>query len=199
MRASTILALFALAVSTCSYVWAAEDSGEKYMGVAKCKKCHADEKLGNQYDKWKEMKHAKAYDLLASDKSMETAKKAGVTGDPQKSPKCLKCHTTGHGLPASRFGALFKVKDGVQCESCHGPGRAYAKKSVMKDLKKAESRGLTSKPSEENCRGCHNEESPSWDPQRDTTKDGKKVGFDFDSRYEETNHPRPKKEGDAKE
>jgi len=199
MRVSTRLVLFAFAASTCSYTWAAKDTGNKYMGVAKCKKCHADEKLGNQYGKWKKMKHAKAYELLGSDKAKEVAKKAGITEDPQKSPKCLKCHTTGHDLPASRFGTLFKVKDGVQCEACHGPGRAYAKKSVMKNLKKAKSKGLTDKPTEETCRSCHNADSPTWNPEHDTTKDGKKVGFDFEERYKEIKHPRPKKEGEAKE
>ena len=171
-----------------------QESSEKYMGVAKCKKCHKDKKLGDQYSRWKELKHSKAYKGLDSDKSREVAQKAGVTGDPQKSDKCLKCHVTAHGVPAERIGPLFKIEDGVQCEACHGPGRAYAKRSVMKKVEKAKAKGLVPKPAAESCKKCHSDESPSWDPNKYTLKDGTKVGFDYEQAMKKVEHPRPKKE-----
>jgi len=184
----------ALLMMSASRLCTGQDVSEKYMGVAKCKKCHRDEKLGDQYGKWSKLNHAKAYKNLASDKSKEVAAKAGVTGDPQKSPKCLKCHTTAHDVDASRIGTLFKISGGVQCEGCHGPGRAYAKKSVMKNEEKAKAKGLIPKPDKETCEGCHNPESPTWDPNRDTTKEGKKTGFDYEARLKQISHLIPKAE-----
>ena len=50
----------------------------KYTGSDKCKVCHMAAKKGNQYGKWKETKHSKAFETLASPAAKEVAKKAGV-------------------------------------------------------------------------------------------------------------------------
>jgi hypothetical protein len=43
---------------------------------------------------------------------------------PEESALCLHCHVQGQVAKASR-GPRFSLKDGVGCESCHGPAQAW--------------------------------------------------------------------------
>lgn len=104
-----------------------------YLGADKCGKlCHKIE-----YTSWSTTKHAKAF---ASLKPADQAK-----------PECVNCHVTGGK----------KELPGVQCEACHGPGSAFAKLAVMKDLAKAKTAGLVI-PVEKDCLVCHNKKSPNF-------------------------------------
>lgn len=152
----------------------------KYIGVKKCKMCHSSEKKGNQYKHWADSKHAKAYEVLGTPQAKEVGKKAGVD-DPQKSEKCLKCHVTAYDLYTTKkdlFGDSFKVEDGVQCESCHGPGSDYNKKEVMQSHDDSVKNGLII-PDGATCRKCHNAESPSF------------KSFCFKSAFAKIDHPDP--------
>jgi hypothetical protein len=64
-------------------------------------------------------------------------------------------------------------------------------KSVMEDHQKSVEAGLIY-PASQSCTLCHNDTSPVWKADRYTTKDGKKVGFDFDVAFEKIKHPDPK-------
>ena len=67
----------------------------KYIGVKKCARiCHKGEKRGSQYEIWEKSKHSKAFVTLATPIAKEVLKKAGGEGEPQKSEKCLTCHST---------------------------------------------------------------------------------------------------------
>lgn len=151
----------------------------QYVGVKKCSKCHKSETKGNQFGKWQTTKHASAFKELSSPKAKELGKKAGVD-DPSTSEKCLKCHVTAYGVDKALLGADFDPKDGVQCESCHGPGSNYDKKSLMEDKKKAVAAGLII-PDEKVCVKCHNKESPAYKE------------FHFKDFYEKIKHEIPKK------
>ncbi len=84
--------LFLLSMTSGAAAQTPESKGQpKYIGAEKCKNCHQAKKAGNQFAKWKEQKHAKAFETLASDAAKKLGKERGVD-DPQKSPKCLKCH-----------------------------------------------------------------------------------------------------------
>ena len=131
--------------------------------------------------------------VLGTPEAKETAEKAGVTEDPQKSGSCLRCHTTGYGESKELFASSFVIEDGVGCETCHGPGSDYRKMKIMKDREAAIAAGLVFPVSEERCRECHNEESPTWDPERITTEDGKKAGFDFAINFDMIKHLVPSK------
>ena len=55
------------------------------------------------------------------------------------------------------------LEEGVSCESCHGAGGDYWKKSTMEGLFKGEIEPASvgfRMPDEETCRGCHNEKNP---------------------------------------
>jgi hypothetical protein len=156
-------------------------SGNKYVGVNKCKMCHLSESKGNQFGQWKKTKHATAYQTLATDRAKEIAAKQGITA-PQQSDKCLKCHSTAaldSAVDLVAGEAILKLEDGVQCESCHGPGEKYWSITVMKDHDKAVANGMLV-PNEAVCVKCHNPDNPVW------------LGFDFAEKYELITHPQPK-------
>jgi hypothetical protein len=133
-----------------------------YIGADKCAKmCHKAKSKGEQLVIWQKTKHAQAYADLATPAALETAKKAGVTGDPQKADACLKCHVTGYTADASLKDSTYSMKDGISCEACHGPGSNYNKLGVMKDKKAAIAAGLI-EPTEAVCVKCHNKESPNY-------------------------------------
>jgi hypothetical protein len=91
----------------------------------------------------------------------------------------LKCHATAYNFSEAKVTESVPVEEGVSCESCHGPGKDYMKKSVMEDKDAAIEAGLVI-PDEQTCKKCHNEESPNYKP------------FDFAARWEEIKHPVPK-------
>jgi hypothetical protein len=157
-----------------------EAAEHQYVGVAKCAMCHKSKARGNQVAIWKENRHSKAYETLASDASKKIAKEMGIE-DPQKDGKCLKCHVTAYGVDEKLLGSKYKLEDGVGCESCHGPGGDYMKLSIMKDHEKSVAAGLVV-PTEELCVSCHNEESPTY----------KK--FVYKDKVALIAHPRPKPE-----
>lgn len=167
-----VVGIFFLMLSV-KTIFAAE---HRYIGVKKCAMCHKSEAKGNQYGQWLLTKHAKAYETLATPGAQETAKKAGVSGNPQEAPVCLKCHVAGNGVDSSLLGEGFVKEDGVQCESCHGAGGDYAPLSVMKDKSKAIAAGLVL-PTAEVCVKCHNTESPNF------------KGFNFKEFYPKISHP----------
>lgn len=155
----------------------------KYVGVDKCKLCHQSESKGNQYGQWRRTKHAQAYSTLSTAKAKEFAEKQGVSGNPQQSEKCLKCHasaTIAYGANLVAEGSNLRLEDSVQCESCHGPGEKYWSITTMKDHDKAVANGLVV-PNEAVCVKCHNPESPAWTGAFDFTEMSKKIA-----------HPRPK-------
>lgn len=121
-----------------------------YVGTAKCKMCHKGEAKGMIWEKWLETKHAKSMTALNAEK--------GETKDP----KCVKCHVTGFGdTTAYSLAVPNEEFANVGCEACHGPGSDYKSLPVMKDKEKAIAAGLII-PDEKTCRGCHNEESPTF-------------------------------------
>jgi hypothetical protein len=101
------------------------------VGAETCKACHP-----AAYDAWRASPHARARESL-----------------PERSrndKRCLSCHA-----PDVEDGLA-----GVSCESCHGPGRLYAARYVMRDPELARAVGLAD-PGERACAGCHTESTPS--------------------------------------
>jgi hypothetical protein len=158
---------------------ASEVPAHDFIGASKCAICHKQAKTGNQYGVWLGTKHAKALESLATPEAKEIGSKLGID-DPQKSGKCLKCHSTAYWFSETKVVESIPVAEGVSCESCHGPGKDYMKMSVMKNRDAAVAAGLVI-PDEKTCRLCHNEEAPTF------------KGFDFKERWEKIKHPIPPK------
>ena len=181
------LAAMVLVAFTCT---AADRDAANYVGVKTCGICHKSEDNGNALAKWQASPHAKAFELLGTAEAKAAGAKLGVD-DPQKSGKCLRCHSTAYNFTESVATEKIKPEDGVTCESCHGPGKKYMAKSTMEDRAKAIEGGLVY-PASKSCEMCHNDQNPTWKPDRYTTKDGKKVGFDYEQAFAQIAHPDPK-------
>lgn len=155
-----------------------------YVGVSACKPCHMTSKSGAQYKVWLGTKHAKAYETLKSEEAAKIAKEKGLKVPAYEAPECLQCHVTAYGVDKALLGPKFKMEDGVQCESCHGPGSDYKNLSVMKDRQKAIANGMdpiavADGSAEKKCLTCHNEKSPTFKE------------FVFKDRWAQIAHPVP--------
>lgn len=147
-----------------------------YVGVQVCKMCHHSEKQGQQFEIWQKSKHAQAYKTLETAKADKIAKEKGFKTPAAKTPECLKCHVTGYGVAAKFLGHRFKMEDGVQCETCHGPGEDYKSLKVMKDEKLAVANGLQiHKDLSKFCSTCHNPDSPFYNKDQDFNKMWKQI------------------------
>ena len=140
----------------------------RYIGAKQCQNCHKGAAKGDPYDHWTKGPHAKAWATLATAKAKEVGAKLGIA-DPQTSPKCLECHVTAYGAPAAEFKPTFKMADGVQCESCHGPGEAHFKLRFAESQKGGAAAPVTEaeilvKRDAATCKKCHNDKSPSYKP-----------------------------------
>jgi hypothetical protein len=166
------------AVVTATLPAMGDDSEFEYVGSKKCKICHKE-----QYESWEKTKKFTTFETLKPGNAVEVKKKHGL--DPEKDytkdEGCLKCHTTGFGHKGGYFipdpadeKAVKKAAKlaPVGCESCHGPGSAYAKEH--KKIKKGKKDGLKYKVEDlyamgmvkqeaKACTGCHNDKSPTYD------------------------------------
>ncbi|HUU09811.1 MAG TPA: multiheme c-type cytochrome [Phycisphaerae bacterium] len=132
----------------------AADARFKYTGVMACAACHQGPMLGYQFSRWRLSTHARAYAVLGTPAGYDMAARQGVKGNPQTSPTCLRCHTTGAGAPATGFLKEFDPADGVQCEACHGPGTGYSPEAIMRDPRAARQAGLLP-VTDKTCLACH--------------------------------------------
>ena len=162
----------------------------KLISVKRCAMCHKKDDKGNQYAKWQSMMHSKAYELLGTEEAKAVAAELGID-DPQASGKCLKCHSTAYYFTESLQTEEVTLENGVSCQSCHGPGDDYKKKSIMESLEESIANGMVYPAKEKSCTLCHNDTSPTWKPDRYTLPDGTKTGFDVEQAYEKIKHERP--------
>ena len=161
----------------------AQSKSLEYVGVKKCGMCHKKAKDGEQLKIWENSKHAQAYTVLTTEKADKIAIEKGFTTKAVETPECLKCHVTAYNVDASLLDKKYSKKDGVGCESCHGPGGDYAKNKIMKDKKLSIENGLMvyTDFKKELCETCHNPDSPTF------------VARDLDKMWEEIKHNIPDK------
>jgi hypothetical protein len=107
-----------------------------FVGAITCKKCHE-----VNYRNWLKTKHAKASQTI-------------VASPKYAQEECLMCHSTGYG----KMGDYATVEEvpfylqGVQCETCHGPGRGHPGKGK---IERKVTLGV--------CRNCHTkDQSPAF-------------------------------------
>jgi hypothetical protein len=112
----------------------ADTSG--YVWEAGCKECHAE-----IYEAWAKTKHKTALNRLSN-------------SDQEK--ECAGCHLTGSPKPVVVDGKT--VNSGVQCESCHGPGRAHAESAKAGGTPEK----FAKTPGEVTCTDCHSSKSPHF-------------------------------------
>ena len=97
-----------------------ESSANYFVGADPCRVCHSEE-----HDQWLETKHAYAFNTLKQvQRSLH--------------PNCVPCHVTGFGNDSGyQFGnPSNELYEGVQCESCHGPGGLHVSAPTGPYMKK---------------------------------------------------------------
>lgn len=154
----------------------------KYVGVNTCiGACHKTETQGNQLEVWQNSKHAGAFLTLQTLQADSIALSKGFNTPASETPECIKCHVLGNDIDESELAGSFDKAQGVQCESCHGPGSEYKKLSVMKERETAIENGLIiHKEKEKFCISCHNPESPTF------------FEFNYEPMWEMIAHYKPK-------
>lgn len=112
----------------------ADTSG--YVWADACKDCHKE-----VHEAWSKTKHSSTLNRLSS-------------ADQEK--ECAACHVTGALTPIHLESKV--VNAGVQCETCHGPGREHAESAAGGGTPKPTSM----KPDQRLCEQCHNSKSPRF-------------------------------------
>ncbi|MEE9295812.1 MAG: cytochrome c family protein [Phycisphaerae bacterium] len=149
----------------------------EYVGTKRCRMCHT-----AWYKSWLRSSKSRAFEALKPGVGVMVKRKAGldVSVDYTTDPRCLRCHTVGFGKPGGysvpdladgRALRRAAVREGVGCESCHGPGsgfvvvmqeiiltqRAYRREEVL-----AAGRRIVTR---EVCLSCHNSRAICMIPQ----------------------------------
>jgi hypothetical protein len=129
----------------------------RYVGSHACKECHIGREQNNEYMQWITSRHAGAYWRLATDWAALLASFRPAYQDitePVTEDRCLLCHTTVAQDPDALLAGSYHMKEGVGCETCHGPGSLYIDPDVMADREKFLAAGGVI-PDEKTCRKCH--------------------------------------------
>ncbi len=119
-----------------------------FAGAATCQACHA-----GPYTTWQASRHAGA---------VKTREKVGKQFDPEG----LACHVVGLKKGGYLSKELTPQLAAVQCENCHGPGRAHGlnPKANRTGFDARRAGGRSAPVGEATCRGCHvGSHSPNFD------------------------------------
>ena len=109
-----------------------------YVSATACQRCHEQE-----YFQWSATRHAFAYDtLLKKERYFDAA--------------CVSCHTTGFGYSTGfQIGDSASTLKGVQCETCHGPGKQHVGNPKKSNIRSGADTSL--------CLQCHDtQHSPGF-------------------------------------
>ncbi|MCY2986375.1 MAG: multiheme c-type cytochrome [Planctomycetota bacterium] len=151
---SLAVAVFALALLAWTQLGSPAVAAERerhavYVGSRVCAPCHDGQHAGNQFTRWYQSKHAKAFTSLAHPEARDIARFSGIPMDPQQSAMCLGCHATAAEAEDWEKDDTFFLRDGVQCEKCHGPGSEHV------EAKGEGPRAKLIMPTKQDCLNCH--------------------------------------------
>ncbi len=129
-------------------------TSENYIGAERCRACHEFE-----YQVWERSAHKRS--------------QVSLSDQQRADPKCNTCHTTS--------AETGNQNTSIDCERCHGPGKYYYPRYVMKDRELARAVFLV-EPKPEHCTQCHTEGTPSIRP------------FNFDEMWAKIDHGKAARE-----
>ena len=113
--------------------------GKKFDGAEVCAECHAKSKeeaapapLMTENATWNTKdKHSTAFKVLKKPRPEDLAKRPALAdigkklgiAKVDKDVKCLACHTMS--VPDKLQGSKYSAREGVSCDSCHGPSETW--------------------------------------------------------------------------
>jgi len=107
-----------------------QDPQNGYVSATACQRCHEQE-----YLQWSATRHAFAFETL-------------LKKERYFDPNCVSCHTTGFGYQTGfQIGDETAPFKGVQCETCHGPGKQHVGNPKKSNIRSGEDTSL--------CLTCH--------------------------------------------
>ena len=107
-----------------------QDPQNGYVSATACQRCHEQE-----YLQWSATRHAFAFETL-------------LKKERYFDPNCVSCHTTGFGYQTGfQIGDEASAFKGVQCETCHGPGKQHVGNPKKENIRRAAETSL--------CLTCH--------------------------------------------
>ncbi len=107
-----------------------QDPQNGYVSATACQRCHEQE-----YLQWSATRHAFAFETL-------------LKKERYFDPNCVPCHTTGFRYPTGfQIGDNTSAFKGVQCETCHGPGKQHVGNPKKDNIRRASETSL--------CLECH--------------------------------------------
>ena len=107
-----------------------QDPKNGYVSATACQQCHEQE-----YLQWSATRHAFAFETL-------------LKKERYFDPNCVSCHTTGFGYQTGfQIGDETSAFKGVQCETCHGPGKQHISNPKKTNIRRAADTSL--------CLTCH--------------------------------------------
>lgn len=126
-RLTYVIVLILLAL--CGYVYVAVNRPPtartpQYVGVERCRVCHAATDIGAQFRVWEQSAHANAGKTLESEAARYILAQRG-----KERSECRVCHVVGNPVEPTIMGR----QPGVSCEACHGPGSLYSDYHIMAD------------------------------------------------------------------
>lgn len=159
--------VFALVLSIWCSLGFAEEAIYEGVGTCASSGCHGrvsphslTNVLQNEYYTWSRYdQHSKAFEHLTNEQGLIIAAHLGIK-NPDQDKQCLSCHSTYVTDPSLK-GRLFRLEEGVGCESCHGASSRYLKTHARKKSTHQQNldRGLTKltdpKIRAEVCLDCH--------------------------------------------
>ena len=107
-----------------------QDQQNGYVSATACQRCHQQE-----YLQWSATRHAFAFETLVKKERYFDA-------------DCVSCHTTGLGYSTGfQIGDQDSTLKGVQCETCHGPGKQHVGNPKKTNIRRGADTSL--------CLECH--------------------------------------------
>ncbi len=140
-----------------------------YMGAVGCQTsmCHGGAgPMSKQFTIWNQSDpHSKSYATLTTAWSRRMADTLKIE-NPATHPNCTSCHAPMAQVPAKRLASPQLIKEGVSCESCHGPSSEWIQSHTRLDYTHQQrvASGMTDQEDlyirANTCVACHQEISP---------------------------------------
>ena len=155
VRETILRGVIAAAIAGAALVPGSVYAQNQYAGAQACAPCHSTQSAAGRQDDpfhaWQKSKHSGAWQTLAKDSAgketrrveglwivaMGRGEKYGLPVPAAEFPHCLFCHATAATVDPKLVAGTLDRKEGVQCESCHGPASAHVRVETLKRSGKA--------------------------------------------------------------